>query len=462
MENKNIMKTTYIFTALFLLLTVFFSYYIGVTSKSQMKNPYNKLHDKLSESVVRGDILDRDGVLLATTKENDGKEYRYYPNDTLFCHAVGSTIVGKYGLELIYNYELLTSDISNMTKFSNDLKGNKDIGNTLKTTYSFELQKAASEALKDYKGSVIIMDSENGEVLSMFSNPSYNPNMTEKEWEEVSKSEDSVILNRATQGLYTPGSIFKIFTLSEYLLEFPNNDYTYKCNGYINIAGQNISCSNKAAHGNVDLVESFAHSCNSSFVNMGLQLSVTKFNQSAKKWLFNTELPIEYPYKKSSLNISDTTDEFLLAQTMFGQGETLVTPMHMALIVSAIANDGVLVKPKFVTSIENAYGRNIKNFKSEEYGRLFSKELAAKMQENMRAVVEGGTATRLNDFNNLIVSGKTGTAEINNGKNINSWFVGYAEKKDKKYTVVVVCENVDANTSPVIPVTEELLKTLDK
>ena len=177
--------------------------------------------------------------------------------------------------------------------------------------------------------------------------------------------------------------------------------------------------------------------------------------------LFNSTLPIEFPYKKSVFKLDSDADDFLKAQTYFGQGETLVTPMHMAMICSALANDGVLMKPMFVERVQNAYGSTIKEYKPEEYKTLFTASQAARLKTYLRSVIETGTASNLNWFTSLKVYGKTGTAQIDNGNAVNSWFVGFAEKNGKSYALAVVCEKVDNNISPAVTVARDMLKVLD-
>lgn len=463
MENKSIMRSTYIFAGLFLIIILYFSYYLIAKSDSQMNNSYNKLTDKLSETTVRGIIYSRDGKVLAESKtDEEGNEYRYYPYGNLFCHGVGSLDYGKYGLEALYNYQLLSSDVSWISKVLDDLKGEKYKGNNVISTFDLELQKQAYDAMAQYKGAVIIMEADTGKVLTMMSNPSYNPNEAKDNWDTISNDENSPILNRATMGLYTPGSIFKLFTLEEYLEEGNDTEgYSFTCTGSVNIDGQSINCADRQRHGTLNLMGSFAHSCNGSFISIGSSLDIESFNKLCDRMLFNSKLPIDFPYNESSFSLSSDDNEFLKAQTYFGQGETLVTPIHMALISSAVANGGVLMKPMFVERIENTYGSTVTKYEPEEYTRLFSKEQADVLKEYMRSVVETGTAVRLNQFKNLTVYGKTGTAQIDNGNAANSWFIGFAEKDGKNYVITVVCEEVAKNISPAITVAGDILKVLD-
>lgn len=462
MENKSIMKSTYIFAGLFLLMAAYFTYYLGFKSQDQMNNSYNKLTDKLSESIERGKIYSSDGTVLAETKVDDeGEEYRYYPFNDVFCHVVGSTVKGKYGIEALYNYQLLSSDVSWITKVLNDMQGEKYSGNNVVTTLNVDLQQAAYNAMKEYTGAVVVMEADTGKVLTMMSNPAYNPNEAADNWDTISSDEKSPILNRATMGLYTPGSIFKLFTLEEYLEEGRPLDISFYCSSSLEIEGHKVSCANGIWHGTVDLKGAFSNSCNGAFINIGDSLDEDGLSKLCDRLLFNSSLPISFPYSKSSFNLRSDASEFLKSQTYFGQGETLVTPFHMALICSSIANDGVLMKPLFVDSIQNTYGSTVETFKSEEYAELFTPQQAETLKTYMRNVVESGTAVRLNQFENLTAYGKTGTAEVEDGSLANSWFIGFVEKGDKSYAIAVVCEKVNANISPAVVVARDILKVLD-
>ena len=149
--NNNIMKTTYIFMGLFILLVGYFIGYILIQSKQDINNTYNKRQDLLAEKIVRGTIYSNDGKPLAETKtDEEGNEYRYYPYNELFCHVVGSYDKGQYGLELSYKFDLLTTDASIAQEVVAEINGQKLHGNSIKTTLDIELQKACLDALGDY------------------------------------------------------------------------------------------------------------------------------------------------------------------------------------------------------------------------------------------------------------------------------------------------------------------------
>lgn len=152
----------------------------------------------------------------------------------------------------------------------------KNIGDNVVTTLDVDLQSAAYNALGDNKGAVVIMEPSTGKVLAMVSKPSFDPNSVAANWDALNSDENSVLLNRATQGLYAPGSTFKIVTTLEYMREHPDdyNSYSYNCTGSITYGDTTIPCANHAVHGAEDLASSFANSCNSSFCNIGMSLDV--------------------------------------------------------------------------------------------------------------------------------------------------------------------------------------------
>jgi peptidoglycan glycosyltransferase len=200
-------------------------------------------------------------------------------------------------------------------------------------------------------------------------------------------------------------------------------------------------------------------------VNIGTNINITKLKNTCSDLLFQKKLPVKIEYNKSTFSLSEKDSDFLKAQTVFGQGETLISPIHAAILVQAIANGGVAMEPSFVSKITDARGNTVKTYQAKTYKTLFEPEMAEKLKSYMRGVVTYGTATRLNNFENLTVYGKTGSAEIDSARNINSWFIGFAENENTgaSYTVVVVAENVAEGTSPApaVSITNQILKVLD-
>ena len=449
---------TYIFLGIFICLIGHFVYFQAVTSSDVITSPYNKRQDTFADRVIRGDILTSDGVVIATTDvAEDGTETRRYPYQNLFAHAVGYASQGKTGIELLANYQLLTSNAYFLERFVNEVQEEKNIGDNVITTLHYELQKTAYEALGDRRGTVIAMEPSTGKVLAMVSKPDFNPNEIDAKWKEISNSKNSVLLNRASQGLYPPGSTFKMLTLLQYMRE--GNDlenWTYECNGSYTENGVTINCYQGKSHGTVDLKTAFAKSCNGAFAKMGLEIDKDDFIDTCNELLFNQDLPLQIPYKQSSVSFDENAETGALMQTAIGQATTEVTPMHMAMITSAVANGGILMKPYFIESIENYQGEQVKKYMPSSYGKLMEAEEAAVLTEYMTETVLSGTATALQS-EVYSAAGKTGTAEYSNDKSkSHAWFIGFCNVADPDLAVCVIVEGAGAGSTYAVPIAKQM------
>ena len=430
-------------------------------SEEFINNDYNSREKLFAERVVRGAILSADGYVLAETVTNeDGTEERNYPYDNMFAHIVGYSTNGKYGIEKLSNFHLLKSHVSVDEKVEVELAEEKYDGDNVITTLNYELQKVAYEQLGSYKGAVVVMEPSTGKILAMVSKPDFNPNNIEEDWDYlVSKDNTStVLLNRATQGLYPPGSTFKIVTTLAYIRQnMENTSYAFNCTGKLVAGGSVIHCYKNKEHGEIDLEASFAESCNASFAKIGLSLDKESFQAVCDSLLFNQELPTKLIYSKSSFLLPEDADEAVVMQGAIGQGTTLVTPFHMALLTSAIANDGVLMTPYVIDRMENHLGDVIKLFQPEVYGELMTLEEAAQLQTYMEAVVEYGTGTKL-ESSTYAAAGKTGSAEFSTHTDAcHSWFVGYAHQEGKSdIAVAVLVEEAGSGSSVAVPIAKKI------
>jgi len=193
-------------------------YFNAVKSKEIINSPYNVRLDSMADRVVRGKILDNAGNILAETiVSEDGTETRNYPYGEIFAHVVGYDSLGKSGLESTENFDLLTSNAFFLERLVKEVREEKNIGDNVVTTLDSVLQKTAYNALGSYKGAVLVMEASTGKVLAMVSKPTFNPNSIEEDWEWLTTDENSTLLNRAMQGAYAPGSIFKVITTLEYM-----------------------------------------------------------------------------------------------------------------------------------------------------------------------------------------------------------------------------------------------------
>ncbi|WP_416388685.1 peptidoglycan D,D-transpeptidase FtsI family protein [Lachnotalea glycerini] len=460
-NNKELSIVAYIFVGLFVLLMGYFVYFNIVKSPSIINSSYNTRQDLFAKKVIRGKIVSSDGKILAqTVVSEDGTESREYPYDNMYAHVVGYASKGKAGLESLMNFNLLTSNAPLMERIIKEFKGVKNTGDNVVTTLDSKLQETAYKALGSNNGAVVVMEADTGRILAMVSKPDYNPNDIDTIWDSLvatDNTEDSSLLNRATQGKYPPGSTFKILTLMEYIRENPDyENYTYECSGKIVIDDSTINCYHNTVHGTEDLYQSFAKSCNSSFANIGLQLNINSLSKLCNEFLFNSTLPYSMVYNKSSFTLTNKAETYDIMQTMIGQGETLVSPLHMALITQTIANNGVMMKPYLVDHTENYDGKVVKKYKDSAYDTIISEKEAAILKDFMQNVVENGTATKLSG-QSYTVAGKTGSAEYGNVKGqSHAWFVGFSPVEDSKIVVSIVVEEAGAGSEYAVPIAKKI------
>lgn len=454
--------TMVVFTGLFIGMMIYFLLYVKNNEQTLINNSYNSRTKLLALENTRGTIYDRGGKALAeTVTDSAGKEKREYPYDNLFAHSVGFASKGRTGIESSMNYYLINSNVSISEKVENDIAGKKNPGNNVYTSLDYVLQKVASDSLGAFRGAVVVSNVKTGEIYACVSKPDFNPNTIVEDWDKYvnSTSGESVLLNRAMQGLYPPGSTFKILTALEYIKENPDSykKYSYTCNGRFSKDDINIRCYHGSVHNKIDFETSFAKSCNSSFANMGLTLDRNEFGKTLNELLYNDELPLDCNYSVSKLMVDEAVSDYDMAQISIGQGKATITPIQLNLITNAIANKGVLMKPIMVTEVTDAYGTIIKENKPEKYKTLLTEEEADDMKEIMEAVVEYGTGKRLqSDY--YMAAGKTGSAEFNGvAEDSHAWFTGFAPVDDPLISVTIVVENVGSGGEYAVPIAKRII-----
>ena len=383
----------------------------------------------------RGSIYASDSeTLLASTQtdlDDDGNvvQIRSYPFGSMYAHVVGYAPLGGSGLEEYFKYELLHSDLPLSEKVRYDNKEDAEDklypGNNLITTLDPNIQQACYDAMGNYEGAVIVTEVKTGRILAMVSKPDYDPNYIEEEWENLLEDNESgTLLNRVTQGLYPPGSTFKIVDCIDLLQEDPDamENYSFNCTGVFEQGGESIHCYEYEVHGRVGLEESFAHSCNASFANIGVNMiSSDTMSTTLKSLLFNSKLPYDLPYVRSAVNMPNT-----------------------------LSTEGIM-QMALVDELHDAKGRTLKVYASEQYGALMPEVVASKMTQMMRAVVTDGTANSLSG-REYEACGKTGSAEFDNNKSSHAWFTGFAPAGDPEISVTVLIEGKGMGSSYAVPV----------
>ena len=463
--RKQVFVTGALVCSLFAAMTVYFLIYTNKNSKKLFENDYNKREEALLEKNVRGKIYAASGEVLAETiQDQDGNDVRSYPYKNLFSHIVGYTYKGGSGVEQLQNYNLMHSDISLSDKASYDAAGERYPADDVYTTLDLALQQAASDALGDNRGAVIVTEVNTGNILCMVSKPDFDPNDIEAEWEQLGADTDSgTLVNRVTQGLYAPGSTFKIFDAIELMDEdmAAANAFSYNCIGYDNNFtledGQPIHCYHWTAHGTVSLEKAFAKSCNCAFVNIGNSLNRDSFCTLLDNMMFGEALPYDLPSGTSSYTLTADTTKEDVTQLSIGQGSTLMTPMHLNMITAAIANGGTVHKDQIIASVKTGTGSTLSETKPEDYRTVMTAEVAAKMREMMRDVIAEGTATKLSSrpYNPC---GKTGSAEIVTGESTShAWFTGFAPEENPEIAITVIVEGAGTGGVSAVPVVRSVL-----
>lgn len=458
-NNKSIIVSTLIFVITFIAMAGYLIYFNLTQAESIINNSYNKRQGVLSRRTIRGSILSDDKTKLAVTNvDDDGNETRYYPYSGLFSHTIGYLNNGGYGLESLYGYYMLHSNQNFFEQIGNDLSGNRNTGDNVVTTLNVGLQKACYDALGSNRGAVIVMEPSTGKILAMVSKPDFDPNTLAANWSQITgEGSDSVLVNRATQGLYPPGSTFKLITMLEYLREHKNDygQYHYICDGTYELGNNTINCVRTTAHGDVDLFSSLAVSCNCSFINIGLSLDLDRYKKTAEKMLFNKELPTNLEYNKSRFVLNGESSEWDIAQTSFGQGKTVITPFHLALITCTIANNGTLMKPYLVSSVESTNGMTVKKFKEEKNDTLITEKEASLLKKGMEQVVKDSFSWLFGGVEYTLAA-KSGSAQYGTEGYEHSLYASFSPADNPEIAVVAVVEGGPQRNTTAAEVTKQI------
>lgn len=458
--NRQILHATYLFVLMFCVLIGYYGYFLVAKSDEVVHNPYNVARiEKEAERVMRGSILSEQGDVLAMTRrDEEGEESRYYPYGNLFAHTVGYSTRGTTGVESAANGHLVHCSSTVLDQIYNELMGQKNEGDNVIVTLDPELQQILDEAMEGYTGAAVVLEPSTGKVLAMTSTPDFDPNFINETYEVIIADDSNTnLLNKAAQGLYSPGSTFKLLTLLEYIREHPITwgNFSYQCNGSIRAGGVDVSCSGGTAHGTVDAKRALELSCNGAFIEMGMTLDKKAFAETCELAGFNKPLSFELPSRASSFKLSWISSDFDTAQTVFGQGETEVTPLHNAMITAAIANGGVMCSPYIISGVETAQGEELEQFASPGSVRIMTEEEAALIGSMMEGVVNNGTGGSVKS-DSYQAAAKTGSAEFDSESETHAWLVGYAPADRPSVAVSIVLEKAGSGGDNAGPIAKKI------
>lgn len=300
------------------------------------------------------------------------------------------------------------------------------------------------------------MNPKTGEVLALVSNPSYDPNSVDEDWDFLIQNTDGPLVNRATSGAYRPGSTFKIVTATG-VLNY-DIDTSYNDTGVETIQGYDIKNFADQAFGMVNLRSAFVNSINTYFASKTNDLGRDKYKELAEKFMINKDYEFDMD-KNNAIIPFDDLNQVDLAMTGFGYGKTQISPLHMAMITSAIANEGKMMQPRLVTKVIDKDGKIIEEKKDKVLSEVTSVENANYIRDMMVSVVNEGTGTSAY-LDSVQIAGKTGTADKENNL-LDAWFVGFAPAYDPDLAIALVVEDSD-DTGGVVaaPIARDIISEI--
>ncbi|HXG25934.1 MAG TPA: penicillin-binding transpeptidase domain-containing protein [Candidatus Binatia bacterium] len=435
-----------------------------------------------ARQVRRGEIIDRDGVRLAwNERDRNGEPYRVYASAAL-SHVIGyaSRQFGTAGLENAWNAQLSgVVSADPLRELTRKFRADPSDPQKLRTTLVLELQQAAVQALGRNRGAVVMLDPRTGEVLVLASTPVYdasliaNPETASATFDRLRNDERQPLLPRATQGRYVPGSVFKIVTAIAALGSGAvSPDTTYEdqpgserrgwlIDGFRVRDGHHLVTGDRA----LDFAEAVETSCNIWFAETGVRTGGEELVAWAARMGFGAPLRFDLRTAASQVTNGDGPqpggfeDRVELANAAYGQGETLVTPLQMALVAATVANDGVLMRPHLVLEATGKGGTS--EIRPEVLERVVAPGIADEIARAMRQAVNGDigrTFTAGAAVGGLNVAGKSGTAELDPGRSPHSWFIGFAPFDDPQVAIAVLVENSGGGSVKASPIAGDLLR----
>jgi peptidoglycan glycosyltransferase len=432
------------------VLVIALTYQQAIAGPGYAEDPRNVRVFADLTTTERGNILTADGVVVARSEmAGDGTYVRVYPEGDLYAHTVGYAASGaSNGIERTRAADLRPQDDGTLGALLTELFG-ADIGpQSVYLTIDHDIQRAAYTALGEQKGAVVALDPATGAVLALVSTPSYDPNIfttgSTEELDQLLNDEEGPLLNRALTETYAPGSSFKLvvtmaaletgFADPETLL--PDIDELALPNSLSTITNaQEGYCGNGQT---VSLQQALVISCNTAFAQLGMDLGAEAIVDTAEAAGFNHTISFELPTIDSVIPEASTfiNDDAALAQTSLGQRDVRATPMQMALIAAAVANNGTAMRPYLVGMISDSGGHPVSLANPQTWRRVISAESNADLSLMMEQVVFSGTGWRA-AVPGLRVFGKTGTAEVPDAAP-HTWFVGFAVDTDGEAIAVAV------------------------
>ena len=431
----------------------------GVRGPALAAHPANPRPLLAERAVARGIIYDRRMRPLAVTVGEGEARRRRYPSGALAAHPVGyaSLRFGKAGVEAAEDAHLRGLPLHGLlAALGVPPPARTRRGGDVVLTLDLEVQRAAAAALGERAGAVVVLDPQSGAVLAAVSRPAFDPNAVERDLPRWRERADAPLLDRVAQGLYPPGSAFKVVTMAAGLAAGTlTPETTYHCPGSILLRGRRVTDLGGRGHGTVDLDDALRRSCNIYFIRAGLAMGGAALRRTAAALGVGRAPAYDLPAAAGHLpSLQELAGEGV-GQAAFGQGSLLVSPLQMALVSAAVGNGGVLYRPFLVAARRGPDGRVV--WRAQPQGRrVLDAQTAALVARAMVEVVRRGTG-RAAALPDVVVAGKTGTADAPGGAP-HAWVIAFAPAEAPRVAVAVVVERGGAGGAVAAPVAAQVVR----
>ena len=454
--NRAISRIFIVGVILFVALIVNLTWIMAGRAQWFADRPENKRGIAKEMKIRRGEILAYDGSTIAGSVRRSGYYYRDYPQGTLAPQLIGydSVRYGRNGIEEQLNDDLTgqSTDLG-VQSWIDRLLGRKPKGASVRLTLVPPVQKEAQKALRGQKGAIVVLDPKTGALIASASAPTYDPARLEDDWARLSKDAGAPLLNRPTQGLYIPGSAFKVVTASsalDYGKVTPDTEFVDT--GTYVVFGGKVTNYGGEVFGANDFTTALTYSINTTFGKVGNLLGRKRLVASMQRFGFYQTPPLPLPrgtvmpsgrYGKNGLLSPDAfMDPLAVAWAAVGQEQILSTPLQMALVAAGVANGGRVMKPYYAQEVVSAAGAVVRKAQPQQWLVAMKPATASTLNIMMQRVVNAGTGTAA-ALEGIQVAGKTGTAERGDGTNL-AWFIAFAPAEDPQVAIAVVIEDTQS------------------
>lgn len=458
--RHNIRLVALLLIVLLLSLIVYGAYSITTLGTRWFSSGANNYAQRVKTGVTAGSIFDRNQVPLAVTDDNGRRVYHADVRvRSAVVHAVGDIANNvAHGAESFLSAHLYAFNESYINRVLGALRGEKRRGNDVILTIDSALAKRIAQQFPSGKsGAVVVMNYQTGELLALQSFPGFDPmrviDMTREDPLEP-------FWNRATKWTSAPGSTYKLITLAAALDHVPNaSSVTYHCDGKLSVGNSIIVEAGGAVHGDLNLRRALAVSCNTVFAQLALTMGDTLMRQTAEACRLDDHFLFRDVVVEDSRYPAQNRTEREVAWTGVGQSALAVTPLHMALVASAIANQGVMMEPRLLLRAVSPAGENKAAFQPRKYATVMSPDTADIIGNYMAEAAENGTA-RGASIRGLRICGKTGSAQVDGQEAENAWFVGYVDNPAYPYAVCIAVENAGGGGMVAAPIARSIFSYL--